>query len=127
MCFLLCILCAKRIKCTHNGEVSIHTSESFNYRTNGFQRNLLPEVKTKFYEFNFYANRSKEHRIFGNTKYNMIYLLPAVGLSPGGRTHLHTQKIHRTTQITTNVEECGPCPVFGSFSLAFALQLRKSA
>jgi len=24
-----------------------------------------------------------------------------------------------------NVEECGPCPVFASFTLAFALQLRK--
>jgi hypothetical protein len=23
------------------------------------------------------------------------------------------------------VEECGPCPVFASFALAFALQLRK--
>jgi hypothetical protein len=33
---------------------------------------------------------------------NMIYLLTAVRLSPGGSTHLHT--IHRTTQITTNVE-----------------------
>jgi len=31
--------------------------------------------------------------------YDMIYLLTATGLSPGGSTHLHT--IHRTTQITT--------------------------
>jgi hypothetical protein len=45
-------------------------------------------------------------------------------LSPGGRTHLH--KIYRTTQIATNVEECGPCPVFASFTLAFASQLRKN-
>jgi hypothetical protein len=37
--------------------------------------------------------------------------------------HIYTQKIHRTTQITTNVEECGMCPVFASFTLAFALQL----
>jgi len=49
-------------------------------------------------------------------------LLTAIGFSPGGGTHLHT--IHRTTQITTNVEECGPCPVFASFTFAFALQLR---
>ena len=61
----------------------------------------------------------------------MIYLLTAVGLSPGGSTHLHTNNTqnntnnNRTTQITNNVEECGPCPVFASFSLAFALQLRK--
>ena len=39
--------------------------------------------------------------------------------------HIYTQTTHRTTQITTNVEECGPCPVFASFILAFALQLRK--
>jgi hypothetical protein len=56
-----------------------------------------------------------------------IYLLTAVGLSPGGSTHLHTNNTqnntnnNRTTQITTNLEECGPCPVFGSFTLAFAL------
>jgi len=39
--------------------------------------------------------------------------------------HVYTQAIHRTTQITTNVEECRPCPIFASFTLAFALQLRK--
>jgi len=38
--------------------------------------------------------------------------------------HIYTQTVHRTTQIT-NVEEYGPCPVFASFALAFALQLRK--
>jgi len=60
-----------------------------------------------------------------------IYLLTAVRLSPGGSTHLHTNNTwnntnnSRTTQIQTNVEECGPCPVFASFTLAFALQLRK--
>ena len=53
----------------------------------------------------------------------MIYLLTAIGLSPGGSItiHIYTQTIHRTT----NLEECGPCPVFVSFTLAFALQLRK--
>jgi hypothetical protein len=61
----------------------------------------------------------------------MIYLLTAIGLSPGGSTHLHTNNTwnntnkNRTTQITTNVEECRPCPVFASFTLEFALQLRK--
>jgi len=65
--------------------------------------------------------------------YDMIYILTAVGLSPGGSTNLHTNNKknntnnYRTTQITTNVEECGPCPVFASFILAFALQLRKKA
>jgi hypothetical protein len=56
-----------------------------------------------------------------------IYLLTKIGLSPGGSStvHIYTQTIHRTTQITTNLEECGPCPVFASFTLTFALQLRK--
>ena len=58
--------------------------------------------------------------------YDMIYLLAAIGLSPGGSStvHIYTQTVHRT-QITTNLEECGPCPVFASFTLAFALQLRE--
>ena len=52
-------------------------------------------------------------------------------MSPGGSTHLHTNNIYNntnnkgTTLITTNVVECGPCPVFASFTLAFALKLRK--
>jgi hypothetical protein len=52
----------------------------------------------------------------------MIYLLTAIGLSPGGSTYLHTNNTqnntnnNRTTQITNNVEECGPCPVFASFT-----------
>ena len=55
----------------------------------------------------------------------MTYLLNAIGLSPGGSTHLHTnvtennRNKHRTTEITNNVEECGPCPIFASFTLAF--------
>ena len=48
--------------------------------------------------------------------------------------HIYTQTIHRTTQSTqtihwttqlTNWEECRLCPVFASYTLAFALQLRK--
>jgi hypothetical protein len=62
---------------------------------------------------------------------DMIYLLTAIGLSPGGSTHLHTNDTqnnannNRATQIITNVEECGPCHVFASFTGAFALQLSK--
>jgi hypothetical protein len=61
----------------------------------------------------------------------MLYLLTAIGLSPGGSTHLHTNSTqnntnnYRTTQITTNVEDCRLCPVFARFTLAFALRLRK--
>jgi hypothetical protein len=64
----------------------------------------------------------------------MIYLLTAIGLSPDGSSivNIYTRTVHRTytnnnrtAQITTNFEQCGPCPVFASFTLAFALQLRK--
>jgi hypothetical protein len=57
----------------------------------------------------------------------LLYLFTANGLSPGGSTHLHTNNTqnntnnNRKTQIQNNVEECGPCPVFASFTLAFAL------
>jgi hypothetical protein len=59
------------------------------------------------------------------------YLLTAIGLSPGGSTNLHTNNTwnntnnSRTTQITTNVEECRPCPIFANFTLASVLQLKK--
>jgi hypothetical protein len=56
----------------------------------------------------------------------MIYLLTAIKLPPGGSSalHIYTQTIHRTTQFT-NLQVCGPCPVFARYTLAFALQLRK--
>jgi len=65
--------------------------------------------------------------------YDMIYLLTAVGLSPGGSStvHIYTQTVHRTTQNkqyieqNNNLGECGPCPVLASYTLAFALHLRK--
>ena len=36
-------------------------------------------------------------------RYDMIYLLTAIGLSPGGRStvHIYTQTVHRTTQKQT--------------------------
>jgi hypothetical protein len=85
----------------------------------------------------------------------MIYLLTAIWLTSGGRSivHIYTQTIHRKTQLTTlagrfsgirsqsgqikindelktqklspNWEEYGPYPAFASYTLAFALQLRK--
>jgi len=56
-----------------------------------------------------------------------IYLSTAIGLTPGGSStvHIYTQIIHGTTQITTNLEEFWPRPIFASFTPAFALQLRK--
>ena len=82
-------------------------------------------------------------------------MLTVIGLTPGGSStvHIYTKTIHKTTQLTTSVgrlsgirtqngqtkindeiialklspnrEECGTCPVFASYTLAFALQLRK--
>ena len=42
-------------------------------------------------------------------------------------THLHTNNTQNDTQQTIHKkkEECGPCPVFASYTLAFALQLRE--
>jgi len=52
-------------------------------------------------------------------------LLTAIGLTLGGSStvHIYTQTVHRTTQLIW--EQCGPCPVFASYILAFVLQLRK--
>jgi len=61
-----------------------------------------------------------------------IYLLTTIRLPGGGSStvHIYTQTIHiytQTIQRTTQLDwgECGPCPVFASYTLAFALQLRK--
>ena len=44
-------------------------------------------------------------------------------------THLHTNSTQNTedgTNITIiKIGKCGPCPFFASYTLAFALQLRK--
>jgi len=63
----------------------------------------------------------------------MIYLLIAIGFSPGGSStvHIYTQTVHRTTQNKQHIEqhsnlgECGPCPVLASYTLAFAIRLRE--
>jgi hypothetical protein len=63
--------------------------------------------------------------------YIYIYLT-AIGLTPGGSStvHIYTQTVPRTTQLTqtihrttqlTNWEECWTCPIFASYTLAFAL------
>ena len=65
--------------------------------------------------------------------YDMIYLLTAIGLPTSGSStvHIYTQIIQRMTQNKQyteqrkNLEQCRPCPVLASYTLAFALQLRK--
>jgi hypothetical protein len=97
---------------------------------NLLKKMILLYLKT-FRRWDRSAKQDDEHTKHVVTWYGMVYLLTAIGLSPGGSTHLHTNNKqnntnnNQTTQITTNVEECGPCPVFASFTLAFALQLRK--
>jgi hypothetical protein len=70
--------------------------------------------------------------------YYYYYCLNAIGLKPGSSgIHLHTNSTQNTedgTHVTITrknnykekIEKCGPCPVFASYTLAFALQLRKN-
>jgi len=95
----------------------------------------------------FCGRKYTENKSFGlssrSVKDDITYLLTAIGLTPGGSStvHIYTQTVHRTTQLTTlvgrlsgirtqtgqtNWEECGPCPIFAIFTLAFVLQLRKN-
>jgi hypothetical protein len=66
----------------------------------------------------------------------LIYLLTAIGISPGCSTHLHTNNTQNNTKKCIEQqkkyieqqkywEEGGPCPAFAGITLAFALQLRK--
>jgi hypothetical protein len=41
------------------------------------------------------------------------------------RTQKHIEQHKKYIEQHNNQEECGPCPVFADFTLAFALQLRK--
>jgi len=60
-------------------------------------------------------------------------LLTAIGLSPGGSStvHIYTQTVHRTTQNKQYTEQhkvwksAGRAPSWRSYTLTFALQLRK--
>jgi len=85
---------------------------------------LVSEGRTRSYEW--------QRQEYGCNLY-LLYLLNAIGLSPGGSStaHIYTQTIHRTIQNKQYIEqhnnlgECGPCSVLASCTLAFALQLRK--
>jgi len=70
------------------------------------------------------------------TKYDVIYLLTAIGLTHGGSSAVHicTQTVHRTTQSTQTILRTtqltswgvfGPYSVFASYTLTFALQPKK--
>jgi hypothetical protein len=63
----------------------------------------------------------------------MIYLLTAIGLSPGGRStvHIYKQTIHRTIQNKQYIEQHNnigrvrAVPRKASYTMVFALQPRK--
>ena len=92
---------------------------------------FLERCTFKMVRRNYMSSIPVQHHSYLHYTVYDIYLLTAIGLSPGDSTHLHTNNTqnntnnNRTTQITNNVEECRPCPVFASFTLAFAFQLRK--
>ena len=56
----------------------------------------------------------------------MIYLLTAIGLTPGGSStvHIYTQTVHNTINNLTG-KSAGRAPSLLNYTLAFALQLRK--
>jgi hypothetical protein len=55
--------------------------------------------------------------------YDMLFVNCNWVVTRGSSTvHIYTQTIQRTIQ---QLEECWPCPVLASYTLAFALQLRK--
>jgi hypothetical protein len=103
--------------------ITYHHRTFWHFTTNKVQKVSL------YNEGSYFQNNVSKWPPSAST--HMIYLLTAIGLSPGDSTHLHTNNTqnktnnNRTTQIQTNLEECGPCSVFASFTLAFALQLRK--
>jgi len=45
--------------------------------------------------------------LYDKILYDMIYLLTAIGLSPGGSStvHIYTQTVHRTTQSTQTIHK----------------------
>jgi len=100
--------------------------------------NFVSSLFIQAWNFNFTAliniwTSPYFQRIYVFFIWYVIYLLTAIGLSPGGSStvHIYTQTVHRTKQNKQYIEEhnnlweCGPCPVLARFALTFALQLRK--
>jgi hypothetical protein len=89
-----------------------------------------------FFHNSIYLKNSPVRKICVEKGKNLTWydiFLTAIELTPGGSStvHIYTQTIHRTTQKQyigqhkNKLEQCGPCPVLASYTLAFALQLRK--
>jgi len=61
--------------------------------------------------------------------YCNIHLLTAIGLSPGGSStvHIYTPTVHRTTQITTNLERVRTVPRLCEFYPGICLTTEEKA
>ena len=57
----------------------------------------------------------------------MIYLLTAIGLSPGGRStvHIYTQTIHRTIQVVKRVKTQYRCAPYNDVSVNDGPRIRR--
>jgi hypothetical protein len=58
--------------------------------------------------------------------YDIYIYITAIGLTPGGSSTSHIYTKQFTEYREKKIGKCGPCPVFASYTLAFALQLRKN-
>jgi hypothetical protein len=79
------------------------------------------------YTLAFALKLRKNH---GNTSVRVVEKCPDIPVAEGQYTFTHKQCTeYRERNIHNNKKKkkgkCGPCPVFASYTLAFALQLRK--
>jgi hypothetical protein len=105
--------------------------------TNRLTSGSPANIQSAFLVWNMRATRLAQLIFFCEKTRNIfmyIYLfLTAIGLTPGGSSTLHfTHKLHteyRERKIHNNkkkkIGKCGPCPVFASYTLAFALHWGK--
>jgi uncharacterized integral membrane protein len=79
----------------HIGQCTAVHARTIHSFTQGVSNTLLATSRNHYRELDRNPNVPKSLYI--------IYLLTAIGLSPGGSStvHIYTQTIHRTTQITT--------------------------
>jgi len=89
------------------------------------QHHKLPQLNTVFPKSCvLYPQRSLDREMTLAVMI-LIYFLTAVGLTPGvsSTVHSYPQTVHRKTQLIW--EQCGPCPVYASYTMAATLELRK--
>jgi uncharacterized integral membrane protein len=73
----------------------------------GLAGNVALMGRIRAYRGFWWENLRKKDRLGDpSTIYHMIYLLTAIGLTPGGSStvHIYMQIIHRTTQLTRTTQ-----------------------